>query len=230
MTRAAIGVPRAAIAAVLAFAGLYAAAGASGAAIVAGRLPPPGAQPFATNIDDAAIARAIALGRSPDSTERQRFHDAYVIPLNDPLLDRLEIVTEFRRVVLATEDRVRAGDIDWGPRQAAAMLEQWRGKVTLVLRVTFPPDNTYRAMPPFALVLYGRPQTAAPPRIEPLYLLETPKYVADQPAPPGTPILGGIVEATFRAAPLNARAVYLAGIALEGRELRRVEVDFGRVE
>ncbi len=217
MKGAAIGGPRAAVAAVLAFAGLCAAGLAA-------------SQPFAVNIDAAAIERAVALGRSTNAAERQRFHDSYIIRLNDPLLDRLEIVTEFRRVVLATEDRVREGDVDWGPQQAAAMLRQWRDKITLVLHVTFPPANTYRTMPPFDLVLYGRSRTGAARPLEPLALLATPQYVSGQPAPPGTPILAGIVDATFAARSLDPRAVYLAGIRFEGRELRRVELDFGRLQ
>jgi hypothetical protein len=49
-------------------------------------------------------------------------------------------------------------------------------------------------------------------------------------APPGSPILGGFIEATFDARPLDRRAVYLAGIAEEGRETRRIAVDFSRIE
>ena len=216
MRRAAIRVPRAAIAAVFA-----------AAVLSAGAAP---ARPFATNIDTVTIERAIALGRSTDAAARQRFHGAYVVRLNDSLLDSLEIVTEFRRVVLATEDRARAGDIDWGARQAADMLQPWRDKVALILHATFPPNNTYRAMPRFDIVLYGRPQAGAAGRIEPVDLLATPQYVSGQPAPPGTPILGGLVQATFAARALNPRAVYLGGIIFEGREVRRVEIDFGRIE
>jgi len=207
-------IPRAAIAAV------------SAAAVLSAGAAPAG--PFATNIDAVTIERAIALGRSTDTAARQRFHDAYVVRLNDSLLDSLEIVTEFRRVVLATEDRARAGDIGWGARQAADMLQPWRNKVTLILHVTFPPNNAYRSMPRFDIVLYGRAGAAG--RIEPLDLLATPRYVSDQPAPPGTPILSGLVQATFAARELNPRAAYLGGIIFEGREVRRVEIDFGDVE
>ncbi len=216
MTRAAVVVPCAALAALLAVAAPFAAA--------------PPVTPFVTNIDAAAINRAIAVGRSGDAAVRQRFHDAYFTRLNDPPLDRLEIITEFRRVVLATEDRVRAGDLSWGAKQAADMLRPWRDKVALVLYVTFPPTNVYRTMPRFDVVLYGRPRAQTPGRIEPLDLLETPRYIAGQPAPPGTPILAGMVQATFAAGMLDPRGIHLCGIVLEDRELRRVEIDFGRVE
>ena len=187
-------------------------------------------------IGTAAVKRAIDVGRSPDSDSSRRFHDEYVIPLGDRLLDRLEIVTEFRRVVLATEDHARFGNVTWGLEQAEAMLQPWRDKVSLVLYVTFSPGNTYRTMPRFGIVLYARSSSAAPPRgsgasrIEPIDLIETPRYVSGQPAPPGTPTLAGIVEATFVTRGLDRRGTYLAGIFLEDRELRRVDLDFGRIE
>lgn len=184
---------------------------------------------FDTNIDSAAIEQAIAVGRSSDAA-RQRFHAQYRIALDDSLLNQLEIVTEYRRVVLATEDRVRAGDIGWGLPQATAMLAPWRDRVSLILHVTFSPDNVYRAMPRFAIVLYARPHTAGTDQIQPLDLFETPRYVSDQPAPPGTPILSGLIQADFSVRNLDRRGIYLGGIALEGRELRRVEIDFGRMQ
>jgi hypothetical protein len=187
-------------------------------------------RPFRTGLTTVDIERAIKLGQSPGSEASQRFHDAYVILIGDPVLDRLEIVTEFRRVVLRTEDHVRLADITWGPRQAAEMLRPWRARISLVLHVTFSPRNVYYTMPRFGIVLYGRRQSQAQGRIEPLDLLETPRYISGQPAPPGTPILGGMVEATFDAGALDHRGVYLAGIDLEGREVRRVELDFGRVD
>jgi hypothetical protein len=147
-------------------------------------------RPFKTGLTTVDIERAIELGQSPGSEASQRFHDAHVILIGDPVLDRLEIVTEFRRVVLRTEDRVRLAAITWGPRQAAEMLRPWRARVSLVLHVTFSPRNVYYTMPRF----------------------------------------GGMVEATFDASALDHRGVYLAGIDLEGREVRRVELDFGRVD
>ncbi len=190
----------------------------------------PRVSPIQIGITTADIERAIALGRSPDVAPLQRFHEAYTIPLGDPLLDRLEIITEFRRVVLGTEDRVRLADITWGPQQAAAMLGPWRDKVSLVLHVTFSPRNVYYTMPRFDIVLYERPQPQAAGAIGPIELVETPRYVLGQPAPPGTPILGGLVEATYTARTLDRRGTYLAGIAFEGRELRRVEIDFSRID
>ncbi len=206
-------------------------------ALAAVSVPFAAAGPIQTYIDSAAVRRAIDLGRSRSDLSRS-FHDRYVIPLGDRSLERLEIITEFRRVVLAAEERSRFGDMTWGPEQAEARLRPWRGRITLLLHVVFSPNNTYRAMPRFDIVLYAPPASVArrgavtprSDRIEPIDIVETPRYVSGQPAPPGTPILAGLVQATFNARTLDSRNVYLAGIFLEDRELRRVELDFSAIE
>ncbi len=184
---------------------------------------------FDASIDAAAVDQAIALGRTPGSPDLSRFHQQYVIGLGGPMLDRLEIITEFRRVVLATEEHARLADIGWGARDAERMLRPWRDKITLVLHVTFPPNNTYREMPPLGIVLYARPGSGGPGRMEPIDLRATPRYISGQPAPAGTPILGGRVDATFDARALDPHGIYLAGIDMDRREVRRVEVNFARV-
>jgi hypothetical protein len=187
------------------------------------------ARPFETDIGRAAIDRAIALGQSGDATSLARFNDPYTIALGGPLLVRLEVLTEFRRVVLAAREHAQFGELSWGAEEAAAMLRPFRRTVTLTLYVTLPPQNTYRSMPRFDIVLYRRPGSGTG-RVEPIERMETPRYVSGQPAPPGSPILGGSIEAVFSARDIDPRGVYLAGILEAGRELRRVEVDFGRVE
>lgn len=187
-----------------------------------------GTHAFEIGLDAGAIARAVALGRSRDQAKLRQYHSAYLFSL-DPPFDRLEILTEYRRIVIAAEER-SGFDSAWGAEQAAAMLRPLRGTVALVLHVTFPPNNVYRAMPAFDIVLYDRAGSAAGRRIAPREVRATPRYLPGQPAPAGTPILGGSIEAIFDARTLQRRAVYLAGIFREGRELRRVDVDFGRIE
>jgi hypothetical protein len=52
---------------------------------------------------------ALVVGRRPDA-ERARFHSRYEFRVGDPTVERIEVITEFRRVVLAVEERVRFGD------------------------------------------------------------------------------------------------------------------------
>src|SRR5436190_15254821 len=57
----------------------------------------------------AEMERALTTGRAFDA-ERARFHQPYVLAINDPTVERIEIITEFRRVVLFAEEQIRQGD------------------------------------------------------------------------------------------------------------------------
>lgn len=183
---------------------------------------PPAAAPIEIGLDRAAIAEAVRLGRSGGRTAHSTFHAAYRIALNDPIVRHLEVVTEFRRVVLLTEEREGAGDASWDVAQAMAAARSFRGRVELVVQLQFGPQNTYRSMPAYGLVLYDRVEGAAQ---QPLDALLTPAYVGGQPAPTGTPILSGTVAATFDAGRLAPDGHYLAALLLDGREVRRVPVN-----
>src|SRR5438874_2577327 len=84
------------------------------------------------------LQRAIKIGSSGDA-ERARFHAAYIVSLSsaDPAIQRLEVLTEFRRVVIEAEDRLRKGDHMFGAGQASRVIQAWHDKVTLVLRLRF---------------------------------------------------------------------------------------------
>ncbi|MGE5360353.1 MAG: hypothetical protein ACM3NQ_15160 [Bacteroidales bacterium] len=183
---------------------------------------------FESRIDASRIDRAIALGRAGDAAARQRFHDAYVVRVGDPELTRVEVVTEFRRVVLAAEQRSGFGDATFSRRDAENLLRPFRNTVSIVVYLRFPPQNAYRAMPDFQVVVYDRPPASG--RLLPRDTRAVPQYVSGQLAPPGSPLLGGSVEATFDARRLDPRGIYLIGVGQQGRELRRIEVDFGRIE
>lgn len=196
---------------------------------------PPGAGAIDVAIDRAAIEEAIALARSRDEHGRERFHAPYRVLLGDPAFDSLEIVTEYRRVVLAAEQRVRLGDRSFGYREALEILRPWRGRLSAILRVTFHPQNVYRTVPAYELVLYPRPSPdvrgGAPRSQSPVDLRRTPRYLAgggevSLNPPAGGPMLGATVEAIFDTPRLNLEGTRLLGIRLDGRELRRVPVDF----
>src|SRR5204863_1182557 len=88
----------------------------------------------------AGLEQALSIGRAPEA-ERARFHRSYVVAINDPTVEQIEIQTEFRRAVLFAEDRIRWGDHLFGVRQAEAALASWHGKLTIVARLRFHPMN-----------------------------------------------------------------------------------------
>lgn len=181
----------------------------------------PPARPIDVHLGGPALAEAVRLGVSGDEPALEGFHARYRASLGGPLPGSLEIVSEYRRAVLSAQ-KARRGGGTWDAAQAARALEPFRGLVTVVVNVHFNPKNTYRSLPQFDLVLY--PQDGGP-RLEPVDQQATPSYLSG-PAPPGTPILEGTVEAQFRAASLDPGGKHLVGIFFEGREIERIPVDF----
>jgi hypothetical protein len=179
----------------------------------------PGGSPQA---DAAAIADAVTLGLSRDEARRAAFHERYLVPLGGPVVQSIEVVTEFRRAVWLAEERARQGETAWATERAAAALAPYRGRLDLVLRVRFDPLNAYRSVPDATLVIYRREGDGSP--LQPASLRATPENFAG-PVPPGTPILAATVEAAFPVSDLDLSRPFLVGIVLDGRELQRVPLD-----
>jgi hypothetical protein len=172
----------------------------------------------------AEVDRALSIGRAFDR-ERAQFHTPYIIPIADPTVERLEIVTEFRRVVLFAEEQIRKGDHMFGLREAERAVAPWHGKVTIVARLRFHPLNTFIDTPPYQVVIGNPP-------LEALAVRRTSLYAVAGPNPkPGThaALNGAIVEADFDAEAV-AHDLRPVRVMLEGKEVARATVDFGRLE
>jgi hypothetical protein len=203
---------------------------AAGAFVVLGAVLRASAPAAIVALDRAAVERAITIGQSSDAVALDRFYATYRVDIADALLERLDIVTPFRRIVNAAAERARHGDAAWSATQALESAASSRDRISLVLSVRFPPQNVYVTMPAFEIVLYGRAGTGGASTIEPIEVRGTPRDAAGVAVSPGSPIVRGSVEAVFDARRLDPRGVYVVGIRQQGRELRRVEVDFGKVD
>ena len=58
---------------------------------------------------DSDIAQALNIANGSDAT-RALFHAPYHVAVDAPLIEHLEIITEFRRFVLAAEDQLKGGN------------------------------------------------------------------------------------------------------------------------
>jgi hypothetical protein len=177
-------------------------------------------------LDSAAVAEAVRTGRSPQA-DLERFHAAYRVPVDDPVVRGVAIVSEFRRIVLLTEERARLGDASWDAVRAEVAAREFRGRLDLVVELQFNPRNTFRSVPPYSVAIYRRASSGG--ALRPADSTLSASYVAGQPAPPGTPILAATVTATFDASRLDPSGPCLVAIFLDGREVRRVPVDLGAV-
>lgn len=189
------------------------------AAIAGPSVPLP---PALDQIGPSELAEAVALGLSRDAARRAAFHEKYVHRVGGPVVQSLEVVTEFRRAVLLAEERARQGESAWATERAAAALAPYRGRLDVRLHLRFDPLNAYRTMPDATLVVY--PRGAGGPGLRPASLQATPENYAG-PVPPGTPILAATVEAAFPLSGLDLSRPVLVGVFLEGRELQRIPLD-----
>ena len=121
-------------------------------------------------INDSVIAQAIAVGRQLDPV-RTAFHARYTVALADPTFERVEVITEYRRVVMMAEEQLKI-DTLWDVAKAKPGLRPYRGLVSFVLLVKFSPQNflpqpQLGPLPNYELILYpkGIPPPPAKPEI-----------------------------------------------------------------
>jgi hypothetical protein len=177
------------------------------------------------DFSDADIRRAVAVAISSDAV-RERFHAQYILPISDPVIERMEIVTELRRYVMASEEQLALGNwmlarggFDSKGRTLKQLLEQWKGQVSIRVRVRFHPFHAYAAVPPID-ILVGEPSFI------PLDVVRTPVETSGD---AGRTLVGGEIDATFNAPSFLDRTLPVR-VMLEGKELIRKTVDFSMLE
>jgi hypothetical protein len=166
---------------------------------------------FEPALDPRGVLEAVTLGQSSAGNDLRRFHQAYRFDVARPPLDGLDIVTPFRRVVIAAELRARGGDRRFGQREAMGVLAQAPQQIAVHLDLTFHPQNTLVLVPRYE-VYWERvdrtrllPQTVdARPRYYPRTsdALPVPVNQAGRDTPPalpgrGLPMLGAVLVAQF---------------------------------
>lgn len=176
---------------------------------------------------ERTAARAIAFVETADPSALDRFRARYRISIDEPPLESLEVWTPYRRAVETAAGELRAGKLRPATVEVVRAIGPLASRTTLVLNLRFFPQNVLVRVPDYSIVLYERP---AGTRVEALETKRVPGSILGDPVPPGTPILRGRVEASFDMRGLDANAVLLAGVFLDGREIRRVPVDLRSLE
>jgi len=184
----------------------------------------------------AEIERAQQVARSRDS-ERAQFHGRYVFDLDGDTVTRIEVITEFRRLVLTTEEHLRLGDqmFSRGSREAEAAMAPKRGLVTFKANIRLHPLNNYADVPPFKIALGPPASTAASIASSPLTPIDTQaagessQPFKDRAGKSVVALLGATLQADMPAVRIGAAGRAL-GVVLDGRELARVPVDFDHLD
>jgi hypothetical protein len=184
----------------------------------------------------AEIDEAIRLGQTRIAADRMRFHQPYRILLAQAPVDYVDVVTPFRRVVLAADERTRLGDRSFGQRQALELLNAARGRFDFVIELTFHPQNTFVTMPDYGVVLIrdGKRITPSVDR-RPRFGARVEDSPPSLPTPAGLipnrgsqPMLGGTLTAPVEGELLGN--VPIDVVVTDGaKELARATIDLARL-
>jgi len=171
------------------------------------------------------VERALKLAQEREP-RRADFHKPYILKPDHPLIEQIDVVTEYRRYVLMTEDQLRMGN--WlfaqSVKDAQEKLKPFRDRVTLTTRLRFHPQNVLIGVPPYEIAI-GNPD------LPPLDLTRAPIYalLSGRRGDNNAPLVGATLEAVFSASTIGqtARPVILS---LDRKTEASVLVDFGRLE
>jgi hypothetical protein len=172
------------------------------------------------------IESALDLARGPQAA-RAAFHKPYIFPGGSPTVEKIEVVTERRRIVLIAEDHIAQGDHMFarGLRPTTEAMRPHRRRVSVVATLRFTSRNPLIAAPGVDVVL--RSSSGDVRRLD---LQTRPVYglgagVDNE----QLPVIGAVADASFDAA-LLAEASRLAIVRIEGKEVGGVTIDFSRLD
>ena len=177
-----------------------------------------------TDMDGDDFKRAVEIATAQKAVNT-RFHAPYVLNVSHPVLERVEVVTELRRFVMASESETALGHwsfarggYDAKGRRCETRCRKWQGQTSIRLRARFHPQHAYPFLPAID-VLVGEPSyLAIDVRREALM------NGADPPR-----MTGAIVEVWFNAQSFDNRRLPVR-VVMDGKELTRFSVDFAALE
>ena len=188
--------------------------------------------PFALvlSMSGSEIERAQQVARGRDS-ERQQFHRRYVFDVKDDTVTQIEVITEFRRVVLVSEEHIFRGD--WlftrSVRSGEQALAPTRGLTTIRATVRFNPLNTFITPPAYLLAMSTGAGGSVPSVLE---TTVTPQMSVPFKARDGkmlSSLVGATLEANLPSTELGQLTRVLA-VILDGKEVARATVEFGKLD
>src|SRR5262245_47133868 len=175
------------------------------------------------------IERAQQVARGRDS-ERQQFHRRYVFPLTDAAVTQIEIITEFRQLVLTTEEHIFRGDwlFSRSVKSGEEAIASSRGLVKIRAMVRFNPLNTYITPPPYLLAITPN-ATGAPVALETQVASQFSTPFKGRGGKTVSSLVGAALEADVASLQLG-QATRIVAVILDGKELARTTVEFGKLD
>jgi len=186
-------------------------------------------------LEPGTISQAIALGQTAIQADLTRFHQPYRLVVSRTPVDYVEVVTPYRRVVLAAQAKWKSGDRRWGQRQAMELESATPRQIDLYAELTFHPLNSFVLVPLYRLRVLG----PGGGLIEPRNTSSLPRYgprldgglVPFTPTPlpggavPGRsqPMLGATIVASFDGDLLAAACSQRCDVVIEEEGKTRVQ-------
>jgi hypothetical protein len=187
----------------------------------------PGVGAVNTALTDQDLARAVAIAKRPDGA-RSRFHETYSVAVEDATVQSLDVVTEFRRAVLTVEEQLGLGNwflvgggTDSEGRKLVDLLRKWKDRISIRAQIRFHPQNPSPDVSAFDIAV-GESGGAS------LLAIRTPQFaVGDQGVLP--PPVGALIECVFESRVVGQARLPIR-VMLNAAEIKRVQVDFSRLE
>lgn len=188
-------------------------------------------------LDRRALEEAVYIGQSRIESERTRFHAPYRVPVVQPPVDWIDVITPFHRVELAAENNARRGGRTFSQQEALAVMKTAANQIDLLIEMSFHPLNTFVAVPLYQvqIVLPGG-RRVEPTRVE-RYPRFGPRAESTAPAIPdpttqfggGQPVVGGMMVAPLDGSGFDPNQ-RIEVIVLDGKtELARTAIDLGKM-
>jgi hypothetical protein len=168
------------------------------------------------------------LARWPTSdAERARFHQRYIFPVNGPTIEyfaiqKVELLTEFRRLELIAEDHARVNDMfgRGGLKDVEDAAKPFQGRLTVVVVLTFDISRYITGVPEVRLAFDGATI------LLPADVRSAGVYSNDKKNPI---LIGARIEADFDARPVGQELRTLS-IYRSGKEIARVPMNFAKLD
>ena len=129
----------------------------------------------------------MALGRTRDPAQYDAFHAGYVLSPSGEV-ERVEVITEFRRAVLIVRQHAEMGEYSFNENNLARALVPYRGLVTFTAQLRLHPLHNYATPPGYEMYVQTGPTTKP---IAPSSFKREPVYPPGRPDTP--PAMSGFV-------------------------------------
>ncbi len=178
------------------------------------------------DLPPAKIQSAMAVARGPEST-RAAFHRPYFISGNTPVVDNIEIVTEYRRIVKICEAKIADGMPLFAHNLVSVQeaIRSFRNRVSIVAHLRFHPQNAYVVAPPVDVMLLD--QMTPLPRLD--WLSDTQFGFGSGKRDERMPVFGATGEAVYDASIVGQKYRTVV-VRVDDKDVARLTVDFGRLE